>query len=509
MMRLQSARMDKTGTTTQARDVGMTDTQVLLGKIAALRQRLEQAQGLARDADSAAAALIDETRDDTGRVWRLERQVASGGVNGALLDGSLRQLSDSAALPETAGRMPRQLTARARRVLEQAQQLLGKLREQSDQLESVASGQARSNDPLTVLHQETCAMTETVVRFVQAFPDTASAQLRLCEGVEAILTLVGQRLAVVALAVGRRRHETEQMDTLSDLLSRSAGGRKVAVQDFISLAETILAEADQAPLRFPETMPQVPASFVASHSWVVACVIARIVRHDPDLRPRPVEPVLAALVHDVGMLQVPAEVWLHAGPLDDSQRRAMERHTQIGADLAAQLLPSGAWLAEATRGHHERLDGTGYPGGLRDTHIAPLTRLLSACDVYAALCSPRPYRPAGGTRTALADTLLMADQGALDPRVAERLLSLTFYPVGATVELADGAVGVVVATHAAPRDLNTPARPVVAVLLDGRGQPLPTPDYLDLAGSECQSIVRTLSAAERREALGKRYPGLV
>jgi HD-GYP domain-containing protein (c-di-GMP phosphodiesterase class II) len=199
---------------------------------------------------------------------------------------------------------------------------------------------------------------------------------------------------------------------------------------------------------------------------------------------------------------------MHPGPLNDGQRRAVERHTQVGADLAAKLLPSGAWLGETTRGHHERLDGTGYPGGLRDTHIAPLTRLLAVCDVYAAMCSPRPHREARETRTALADTLLMADQGALDPREAERLLLLSFYPVGVAVELADGTVGVVVATHMTPRDLNTPARPVVALLTDDCGHPLPAPRHVDLAVSEGPGIVRTLRAAERRRLLGERYPDL-
>jgi hypothetical protein len=104
--------------------------------------------------------------------------------------------------------------------------------------------------------------------------------------------------------------------------------------------------------------------------------------------------------------------------------------------------------------------------------------------------------------------LLLADQGALDPREAERLLLLSFYPVGSVVELADGAVGLVVATHTAREDLNTPARPVVALIRDGRGQPLPGPHYLDLAWCEGQSIVRTLSAPERRGVLGQRYPQL-
>src|SRR5262249_14631522 len=79
---------------------------------------------------------------------------------------------------------------------------------------------------------------------------------------------------------------------------------------------------------------------------------------------------------------------------------------------------------------------------------------------------------------------------------------------GSVVELADGAVGLVVATHTARADLNTPARPVVALIRDGRGQRLPGPHYLDLAWCEGQSIVRTLSAPERRDVLGQRYPQL-
>src|SRR5205823_12838857 len=134
-----------------------------------------------------------------------------------------------------------------------------------------------------------------------------------------------------------------------------------------------------------------------------------------------------------------------------------------------RLLPGAAWLADATAGHHEHLDGTGYPNGVRELLLAPLTRLMAVCDVYAALCTPRPHRPARDPRTALTDTLLMAEKGFLDRFHAERLLQLSFYPIGSVVELAEGAVGVVVATHQGRRDLNLPARPVVQLITDARG----------------------------------------
>jgi hypothetical protein len=109
----------------------------------------------------------------------------------------------------------------------------------------------------------------------------------------------------------------------------------------------------------------------------------------------------------------------------------------------------------------------------------------------------------------LTDTLLLAERGGLDRAHAEHLLHLSFYPVGSVVELVDGSIGVVVATHVGLRDLNLPARPVVALLADAGGQLLPTPQHLDLAQCEGHGIVRTLSLAERRDRLGTRYPEYV
>jgi HD-GYP domain-containing protein (c-di-GMP phosphodiesterase class II) len=216
--------------------------------------------------------------------------------------------------------------------------------------------------------------------------------------------------------------------------------------------------------------------------------------------------ILAAQLHDVGMLSVPADVLQAPAPLDLEKRRAVESHVRVGAERITRMVPNSSWVVEATQGHHERLDGTGYPMGLRDLQIGPAARFLAVCDVYAAMCCARPHRAAVETRTALTDTLLLAEQGALDRFQAERLLQLTFYPVGQAVELADGAVGVVVATHPGRRDLNGLARPVLALLTDSQGHPLPAPKHLDLAECEGRSILRSLPARERRQLLDQRYP---
>ncbi len=479
----------------------MSDTQVLLQKIAALRQRLEQAQGLAHDVGSAAASLPAEP----ARVQRLERHVADGDRHNVLLDCSLRQVPSAAPTAEAEPALPAQLTARASRVLRHGQELLRQLR----QLAAAPPLQDES-DPLAHRYRETVAMADAVLRMVQGLPNTPGAQLRVCAGIEAVLAVVADRVAGLVVVLGQRRADAEQVGTLGDRLTELAEGRLREIKPFVLLAETVLADALQGgPLRFSRPADDRPVSWVATHSLNVARVAARVVRHDPDLRGRALDPVLAALLHDAGMLRVPAGVFLQKGPLDDAQRRAVERHVLAGAELAVRLLPAGGWLAEAAAAHHERLDGTGYPAGLRDAQIGGLTRLVAVCDVYAALCSPRPHRPALEPRTALTDTLLLAEQGGLDRFQAEHLLHLSFYPVGTVVELADGAVGVVVATHQGRRELNTPARPVLTILTDGRRRALPVPHHLDLAECEGRSIVRSLPLAERRELLGGRYPELV
>lgn len=498
----------------------MTDTRVLLNRISSLRQRLEQRP----------APAAETPAEAPDRVRRLERQVEAGTRHASLVDGSFRQLDEAKAAGDGFA-LPQQLTSRARRLLLTGQQLLAGLRTLADvfRLEPRLAGSEVSAlgvwvgidyaDPLAVRYRETAAMLDTALRTVQAYPDSPGAQLRLCDGLEATLTVVGERSAALKYAVGRRKHEALRLDRLAALLLDLADGKNVEAAAFLTLAESVLGDAEQGlPLRFEhvEALADLQseharvwqARAVACHCLTVAQVVARLVRHEAEVRVQPVDAVLAALVHDVGMLHVPVEVYGHPGALDDAQRRVLESHTRHGGELALKLWPSAGWLSEAAMSHHERHDGTGYPAGLRELQIAPLARFLAVCDVYAALCTPRPHRAAREPRTALTDTLLLADKGALDRSCAERLLQLGFYPVGSVVEMADGAVGVVVAAPSVRVDLTTPARPVVQVLTDGHGHFLPAPRHLNLAECEGHTIVRGLNDAERRRLLGKRYPEL-
>jgi HD-GYP domain-containing protein (c-di-GMP phosphodiesterase class II) len=488
----------------------MSETQTLLHKITALRQRLEQAQGLAREASQALAQLSDGDGEPSERLRTAERQVRADSAHDLELDAVVRPVTKVGS--DEPRSLPRQLTGRARAVLERGRQLLARLRELGDAFLPGEEPSVRPGDSLATLYRQTAILATTALRMVAYLPDTTSGQLAQCEGLEALLDDVTLRLHTLGQCLAERRSEHQRIDRLAACLRQIEAGQVKEILPLVELAEELLADAeDGAALRFLHADLTQRDRAVACHGLTVAQVVARLARSLPEFRGRQVEPVVAALVHDIGMLRVPTEILSLAGPLTDEQRRTVESHCRTGADLVTPLQVDANWLSQAVLSHHERLDGTGYPDGLREAQLPGPARLLAVCDTYVALCNPRPHRPARETRTALTETLLLAEQGKLDRGFAEALLQLSFYPVGSVVEMADGSVARVVASPAAVsrRESFNPARPVVALLLDGDGQPYTAPHHLDLSQCDGRSIVRSLSPSERLEKLGQLYPAWV
>jgi hypothetical protein len=91
----------------------------------------------------------------------------------------------------------------------------------------------------------------------------------------------------------------------------------------------------------------------------------------------------------------------------------------------------------------------------------------------------------------MTEVLLLAERDYLDKTCAERLLLLSFYPVGTTVELNDGAIGRVIDTHKSALGLSHPDRPIVQLTTDANGQPLAWPFIIDLLQHKDRSILRT------------------
>ncbi|MBN1152874.1 MAG: HD domain-containing protein, partial [Dehalococcoidia bacterium] len=126
---------------------------------------------------------------------------------------------------------------------------------------------------------------------------------------------------------------------------------------------------------------------------------------------------LAGQVHDLGKLRIPAEILTKPGQLSDIEYRLMQEHPQASHDLLKGI--DFAWpVAEIAYQHHERLDGSGYPRGLKGEEMLPEARVLAVADVFEAMSSHRPYRAALGVEAALAE--LEARRGSLyDPAAVD------------------------------------------------------------------------------------------
>ncbi|NLI42129.1 MAG: PAS domain-containing protein [Synergistaceae bacterium] len=140
--------------------------------------------------------------------------------------------------------------------------------------------------------------------------------------------------------------------------------------------------------------------YTAGHQKRVA-ELAKFMAMKMRLSPESVDAVeMASLIHDVGKIKVPAEILSKPGPLDEVEYLLVKTHPQAGYNLLKDI--DFPWpVAEIVLQHHERLDGSGYPQGLKGKEILQEARIIAVADVVEAMASDRPYRKALGIETAL------------------------------------------------------------------------------------------------------------
>jgi putative two-component system response regulator len=130
------------------------------------------------------------------------------------------------------------------------------------------------------------------------------------------------------------------------------------------------------------------------------------------------------ILHDLGKVATPEGILLKSGPLTESERTRIQEHPIIGEQICAPL-KSLHHVLPIIRHHHERWDGTGYPDGLAGEAIPLTARILQTVDIYDALTSARPYRPAYSHEEACAILREETAKGWRDARLIEAFLALT------------------------------------------------------------------------------------
>jgi hypothetical protein len=132
----------------------------------------------------------------------------------------------------------------------------------------------------------------------------------------------------------------------------------------------------------------------------------------------------AALLHDIGKLEVPASILNKPGKPSDDEWAVLHRHPEEGARLVAPLLPwLGEWGAAVVQ-HHERFDGTGYPHGLAGMQIAQAARIVAVADTYEVMTAPRAYKRPMSVSAARAELVRVAGS-QLDPDIVRAFLNVS------------------------------------------------------------------------------------
>jgi putative two-component system response regulator len=133
--------------------------------------------------------------------------------------------------------------------------------------------------------------------------------------------------------------------------------------------------------------------------------------------------MLAGFLHDLGKVAVPDAVLLKPGPLDAGELAKIRTHPVVGAELV-QVLHSLDGVRPIIRHHHERMDGSGYPDGLRDGAIPLGARIMAVVDVYDALRTARPYKGPMAHLQAIDVLRHETDAGAWDPHMVTTFIGL-------------------------------------------------------------------------------------
>jgi putative nucleotidyltransferase with HDIG domain len=130
-----------------------------------------------------------------------------------------------------------------------------------------------------------------------------------------------------------------------------------------------------------------------------------------------------ALLHDIGKMGIPDSILLKAGPLSEAEWVVMRRHPTYAYEMLSPI----AYLRSALDipyCHHEKWDGTGYPRGLKSDQIPLVARIFAVVDVWDALCSDRPYRPAWPPER-VREYIREAAGSHFDPQVVRTFLEMS------------------------------------------------------------------------------------
>ncbi len=216
---------------------------------------------------------------------------------------------------------------------------------------------------------------------------------------------------------------------------------------------------------------------LATHS-VDTCVLAMAIGQDSGCDPQRLKLLgLAAMVHDIGQLRLPLNLLRKVQPYSPQDHKLIQAHCAMGEAMLNQLPDFPRESKQMILHHHERLDGSGYPTGLRGHDLSELTQILSIADTYDAQISGRCSQPPVPPSRALSELYRAAIAGQYATNIVQRLIHLLgVYPIGSLVKLNTGEQAVVIWVHSHSR-----LTPTIKLLKNSSGEPVGEQEIIDLS----------------------------
>ncbi len=214
-----------------------------------------------------------------------------------------------------------------------------------------------------------------------------------------------------------------------------------------------------------QRISQIDVPYIVTHAvktTLIALAIADFIKLPPH---KQIELGTASLLHEIGMLRIPPEIYQHDRKLSEKERQTIIAHPVISFKVLKALdFPNPVALAVLE--HHEYIDGTGYPRKLKGNDISFYGKILGVASSYAASTSKRPFREEHDGHTSIMD-LIKSMGKRYDNKVLQALVfTLSIFPLGTYVQLSNGAKGLVIKT-----DPKAPKHPIIRLLANEKDEP--------------------------------------
>jgi len=243
---------------------------------------------------------------------------------------------------------------------------------------------------------------DTAAVMVTATDDLMVAEVALEIGVYDYLVKPFE-LNAVLISVGnallRRQLEMDNR-AYRESLEKMVSERTAALQESMNGLAKTLEGSIQAIARIVEKRDP----YTAGHQQRVAH-LAKAIAQEMGVAEERIDGIrMAGLIHDLGKISVPAEILNKPGRISKIEFDLIKTHCEVGYEILESI--EFPWpIAQMVLQHHERMDGSGYPSGLKSEEILMEAKILGVADVVEAMASHRPYRPALGIDKALAEII--------------------------------------------------------------------------------------------------------